>query len=263
MRKLTADEQKQVSFEILLYFANFCDDHKLKYYLYYGTLLGAVRHKGFIPWDDDIDVIMQRSDYSKLIELLDGKLLRGKYKLIHTEKVGAINPFVKLIDTTTLVINKNSKSDTHLWIDIFPVDNYPSNPTDGKNAIKKVSSLLLFQNAANSRIFSGSTFLRSLLKVPFSIYSHIMGASYFTEKMVQNATQFNYSGNYANLVAGDSHESPIEESDLINPVDVEFNNHLFHTVNHYQKYLSKQYGNYMELPPENKRFSHMIEAYRR
>ena len=68
-RPITLDEQKKVMLNILVEFANFCDEHNLTYYLDAGTLIGAVRHKGFIPWDDDIDVDMPQKDYDKFIEL--------------------------------------------------------------------------------------------------------------------------------------------------------------------------------------------------
>ena len=70
-RPMTLDEQKKVMLNILVEFAKFCDEHNLRYYLDAGTLIGAVRHKGFIPWDDDIDVNMPQKDYDKFIEEYD------------------------------------------------------------------------------------------------------------------------------------------------------------------------------------------------
>ena len=70
-KPMTLDEQKKVMLNILVEFAKFCDEHNLMYYLDAGTLIGAVRHKGFIPWDDDIDVNMPQKDYDKFIEEYD------------------------------------------------------------------------------------------------------------------------------------------------------------------------------------------------
>ena len=67
MKKLTDKEVKQIELDILEYVHNFCEENGLKYIMNYGTLIGAVRHKGFIPWDDDIDISMPRADYEKLL----------------------------------------------------------------------------------------------------------------------------------------------------------------------------------------------------
>ena len=69
MRELTLEEVQNISLEIFTKFDEICREHNLKYFMMYGTLLGAVRHKGFIPWDDDIDVWMFREDYNKLCEI--------------------------------------------------------------------------------------------------------------------------------------------------------------------------------------------------
>ena len=73
MRKITdLKELKKIELDILLYIDRICREHNLLYYMAYGTLLGAVRHKGFIPWDDDIDIVMPRPDYEKLIKIMRG-----------------------------------------------------------------------------------------------------------------------------------------------------------------------------------------------
>ncbi len=262
MIKLNSAEQKQVIFEILSQFAIYCDKHHLKYYLYYGTLLGAVRHHGFIPWDDDIDVVMMRNDYQKLRSLLATEPINKHYQLLTFEDHNTANPYAKIVDLNTCVKNKNSLADKHLWIDIFPLDYLPEDKLLSEKAIKKTAHLLLLQNAANAKIFSGSSILRAIIKLPFALYAHFKGADYFAQKMIVNAQKYPASTKLANLVAGDQHESAISLTDLINYVDLEFNGQLFHTVNNYKKYLAHQYGDYLKLPPLNKRSGHHIEAYK-
>ena len=87
MRKIeTVDELKKIELDILLYFSQFCEKHGLRYFLAYGTLIGAVRHQGFIPWDDDIDIQMPREDYNKLIELYEKENTNVRYELVSPEQ---------------------------------------------------------------------------------------------------------------------------------------------------------------------------------
>ena len=82
MRELTADETKKIELEILLHVDKFCRDNGIQYFLAYGTLIGAVRHKGFIPWDDDVDINMSRENYNWMIENYNRMNPGGRYKLI-------------------------------------------------------------------------------------------------------------------------------------------------------------------------------------
>ena len=75
--KLTLDEIKSIEINILSYVASLCEKHNLRYFLAYGTLIGAIRHKGFIPWDDDIDIAMPRDDYNRLLDIM--RCEKGKY----------------------------------------------------------------------------------------------------------------------------------------------------------------------------------------
>ena len=136
MRKLTTHEVQKIEYDILVTFDQFCEANHLTYMLAGGTLLGAIRHHGFIPWDDDIDVIMPRNDYDRLLQL--PKTVIGneqkKYEIWHWKNSGSHYPFIKIVDPDTYVKTdyiRQKREIPHIWIDVFPLE------LKLKNCIKK------------------------------------------------------------------------------------------------------------------------------
>ena len=121
-KELSLEEKKKILVSILSEVHNFCDENNLKYFLPGGTLIGAVRHKGFIPWDDDIDIYMPRNDYEKF--LCEFNKESERYQVISLKTDGYYLPFGKVIDTKTVLIeNVDSDYKMGIYLDIFPLDN--------------------------------------------------------------------------------------------------------------------------------------------
>ena len=131
MRKLSSDEIKRIELSIMKELDRICREHGLTYSLAYGTALGAVRHGGFIPWDDDIDIVMPRPDYERLLSLFKNGL-KCLYKLVSYRDGSSIYQFAKLIDENTSSYETFVGRDhaTGLWVDIFPIEptDEPSSP---------------------------------------------------------------------------------------------------------------------------------------
>ena len=134
MREIKSlDEIKSIELSILKRVHSICEQNGIKYYLCGGTLLGAVRHKGFIPWDDDIDIYMKRRDYTKFVNLL--KENAEIYAEEGLELVNATTPryygriISKVIDNTTVLQENDYKTDDPIgiFIDIWPLDGTPNN----------------------------------------------------------------------------------------------------------------------------------------
>ena len=129
-------EMQTAELKILDSFLDICEKHRLRYYLNAGTLLGAVRHQGFIPWDDDIDVCMPRPDYERFLETA-AKELAGRLRLHwygNQEKDEHLQYSCQIQDTGLPLVQKIAQQDkeTYAWIDVFPLDGMPANPVKRK-----------------------------------------------------------------------------------------------------------------------------------
>ena len=127
MKYLTLEEIHKEETEILKKFISFCDENNLTYYICGGTLLGAIRHKGFIPWDDDIDVMMPRNEFEKLEKILNEKKIAENLSFISYDNGNMHYPFGKVINTNIKIDDScvKDKLEQYLWIDIFPMDGIP------------------------------------------------------------------------------------------------------------------------------------------
>ena len=138
-------------FEMLKWFHNYCKENDINYYLIGGTLLGAVRHKGYIPWDDDLDVALYRDDYNKLINCMGNQVYNDSYKLeAPLSKKDYVYPFCKIYDIkTTLVENTRFKTKRGIYIDIFPLDGIGNTE---EAALKNYKTIGFYNNLLNTRI---------------------------------------------------------------------------------------------------------------
>lgn len=256
------DEVKKIELDILKHLKKICDENNIKFFLGAGTLIGAVRHKGFIPWDDDIDVFMFRDDYNKLINIFNNT---GKYKLLSLETSSDYYlPFMKLVDSTTKVNDDVLKplNDLGIWVDIFPLDYY-----DEKLNIKKLQ-ILESKNVVSQNIYfkkSTGNFFRTLIKRIFYILYH-------------NKNPRNYAIKINNIL--NKQKIPTKECcigfSLCFPKDkwpteffeqqelLEFEGELMPCPKQYREILTIRYGDFMKLPPENEQVNHhTLNATRR
>ena len=153
MELLALEEIKKIEMELLVDLTNICKENQLKYYLTGGTLLGAIKYQGFIPWDDDIDLALPRKDYMKLIEILEQRK-NSKYKMLsvyHTKDMYL--PFGKYVDTETVVVeNAKPIKEYGVYLDVYPIDGVPS-----KKQEKFLKKLNLYKNFSYSRWESKNT----------------------------------------------------------------------------------------------------------
>ncbi len=267
---LSLDEIKNIEFNILCEFVSFCDSHDLKYYLAYGTLLGAVRHKGFIPWDDDVDVLMPRPDYDKFIELtgynpiktnLETRLYRN---CIHPN----IYPFAKVIDINTIVFEKgkSKKNISGIWIDIFPLDGYPEDKNEADTLFNKYKKLRNLQDLATTNpFFVRQNIAKKIIKTFFiAPFIKLYGVKKICKKIDILAQTYSFENckAAADFTWGDNIESYLLKSELEPATQVQFEGKNFKAPAGWQQYLTRLYGDYLQLPPEEERIPHGFIAYK-
>lgn len=274
---LTIDEIKSISFNILKYIKDICDSNSINYYLYCGTLLGAFKYNGFIPWDDDIDVVLLREDYMRLIEILS-KNNEGRYKLISIyNHKGCYYQFAKLVDSETVLIEEAKPIEgMGVYVDIIPMDSIPNEDSD--KFFKKIELLRKFATARwcsnNSRenkfAFKGSNKSNFNLKISyikasiFNIITKPLGIRFFAKKLDKYASKYSNctTDNVCRLLNGYGKKEMIPRKQFNSSKKYLFETEKFSSIKNPDIFLKKVYGNYMEeLPKEEQKSHHKIVAY--
>lgn len=267
MKEISSEELKTLQLEILQYVHDFCIKNNINYSLCGGTLIGAVRHKGYIPWDDDIDIMMSRPDYIKFAAIFNSTS-NSNYKFVYSgnDKDHYLT-FGKVYDKRTIVIE--TKHDRLLKnigvnIDVFPIDGTP-NDNGQRNAYwNKMFRLRSLNSMVFQRKLSTEKGIRRIIRYILFFLFKLIPANFFAKSINSFAQKndFNSSSNVACSVFGYGRGEEISRSDWLNFVDLDFENKKFKAISGWNNYLTGLYGDYMKLPPEEKRISpHAPQAF--
>lgn len=261
---ITLTELKDIQnaeLNILLYFDNLCRREGLTYYLAGGTQLGAVRHGGFIPWDDDIDVAMPRPDYDRLMRL--DELKQGRYVLLnHKLRPEFHNLFCKICDAYTRIneVGHESMEDYGLFIDIFPIDGFGRSEKRAKKLAKRIWTLRCGARDIDFPEKIKDNRKRMMLRPLFVT----IGLDRLAGRIEKLATRYDFRssdwrGSVMCGMKGVREVLPAyvyEENE-----DIVFEGHVLKGMKHYDEYLKAMYGDYMKLPPEDQRvWGHLINV---
>lgn len=247
-------------------FDHYCKANNLKYSLAYGTALGAVRHHGFIPWDDDIDVMMPRSDYEKLEKIYQHDIYDFYTQKRHQPYAYA---YGKLVNTNTRLIERNVKEKYELgvYIDIFPVDFYVKSAEKEifKNARKIENALHFIALKFTFRNINIRLCLKYLVIILLRVFLFISRNTpmILVEKLEKYLKKFyNDSEDMKVIVGGSENECDFKDSDFDSLIPIDFEEKTFMILKDYDRYLKNVYGDYMKLPPKSKRVSnHNFDAF--
>ncbi len=261
MRRINTDEYKQILLEILTDFDEFCTQNNITYYAGYGTLLGTIRHKGFIPWDDDVDIIIPRKDYVRILNEFNKRESKYKVKSLENDLFYPYN-FAKVYDTTTKLV-EGLYHDYFMgaYIDIFPLDAWPKDI----GVVKRIKRYQFWIKAKAYKISKIQGLKRNIvialckvILLPFSL----SGLLHKVEKLTASAeSETGYCGNVASNVYG--MKEKMKTQWLENEMKVPFENIQIKIPTMCDAILTQLYGDYMTPPPIEKQTTHHInEVYK-
>ena len=271
---LSLQEIQKVSLDILKFVAKICEDNSIQYYLMYGTLIGAIRHKGYIPWDDDVDIMMPRPDYIKFLQYAKThKEEFGHYEIFNREtNKNYIYGITRVSDSRYKIIEEGRTNyGIGIFIDIYPYDGLGNESTEALLTLKKTRKYcdkivgIIHPQQQKKHYKNIKEFYSSIYH---KIKNKILGVNYYYKKLDKLSTKYSYDEStfvgpviwffsqpqkvlFRRSLFGNNYKHIF--------VDREFNIPIY-----YDNLLTQEYGDYMTLPPEEKRTGHHdYKAYKK
>lgn len=261
MELINRNVQKQLLVATLDIIDDFCRKNNISYYLLGGTLIGAVRHKGFIPWDDDIDICMLRNDYNRFIhEFSDSS---GRYELLAFENdENWYLPTAKVIDTNTFLSEDvPGAKDIGLFVDIFPIDNCPGEYNTSckfANSLNIYRQMLTYKNLGYSK--NRYRVKNAILRVLHGVLKPV-SKKWLVEQITCKASKYcdgddncKFVGELTNMPYGC--REIYEKEWFKQTVELEFEGRKYWAPVGYHNVLTMCFGDYMKLPPAEQQISH-------
>lgn len=254
MKELTVEDIQKRGLEMLSFFDKYASEHNIKYFLSGGTLLGAVRHQGFIPWDDDIDLMLPRDDYERLIEDFEET---EEYKILSCDKMADYEyDYARIIDKSTKLEWKDYKtSQMGVFVDLFPIDGFPRS-----RALSNLHSIHVFfiKNLWASAMVPGEWNKSRVAGVRNLIRIFTAKPNNYCNHINRIAKMYDYNKcDYAGVAITTHYLFKERNRRAIydEVVRLNFEKLLLPAPKQYNEYLEQLYGDYMKLPPEEKRIS--------
>lgn len=261
MTKIDVDEIKSLQLDIMKQVHNFCKIHGIKYFLAYGTLIGAIRHRGYIPWDDDIDIMMLRPDYEKFVAMFNGSC-KNLIVVAPENDLNYYAPYANVIDTRTILEEYNINHlgrDVGVKIDVFPLDAVSKSPIKQKldKFCCRFLNAVLLNKKTTYKKEKTKGFARTLLYVLESFFFWLIPYK-FAQWSILKVSQSNEWENAVSVdnIATGIYENPKSIDWFSETIEWPFEDCAFNVPQGYDEYLKNRYGDYMKLPPEDEQVPH-------
>lgn len=244
---------------MLKWFHDYCNNHELTYYIVGGSMLGAIRHGGFIPWDDDIDVVLPRPDYDRLINLFQNKIDHYLLESPYTGNDDFYYTYAKLYDTDTTLVERTKRNCRRgLYIDVFPLDGIGKTEKEVDKNFLKVDILNMFLMTRTCAITKRRGFLKNAsIAVSRIIPQFIVNDHKLVLQVDKVAASFGYeeSKYVANLMGAYRKMEVMEKSIFGKPTEYQFEDIVVNGVEKYEEFLTHIYGDWRKLPPKEKQIT--------
>ena len=254
-RKLNIAEIKEVELGVMDYIHKICQEKGINYTLAYGSLLGAVRHKGFIPWDDDLDIALKRQEYDRLYKAIqeDNDKI---YKVVSWENDARYPyPFYRVYDSRTVYENNYIQNDIELGIcvDVFPFDDY-------KDVNKEITKLDMCRRLSVYTLYgirNKDAGVKNLVRYLLLIVFRLTRVKIWNKRL-NNCSKASVDSGYIDyLMESKRYSTKIDSKSLDKVIDSKFENRIYRIPQEYDHILTTIYGSdYMEIPPVEKRIQH-------
>lgn len=264
MHKLALDDIKKIELELMRQVDSICRERGFRYTLIGGTLLGAVRHKGFIPWDDDIDIAMPRRDYDQFIDYCINN--NTSFDIISSQTTQDYNYlFAKICDRKTVIQNSSEKwcgnNNVGVYIDVFPLDGMGMNLKEANHNFNRTTFKRELLVAATWKQFTRSktkSILYEPLRFAFYVISRFVNPKKIISSLENRFRKISFDTSaYVGCYCGSYRRKEIMPATIFQDyIEMEFENTSFMGIKRYDDNLKKIYGDYMKLPPKEKRVTH-------
>ena len=261
MKRITdIKELRNIQLNILDAIHNFCINNNITYFLSSGTLIGAVRHKGFKPWDDDIDLYMPRDSYEKFKKKF---YKTGKYVIFSSDSI--INypwTYAKVVDTDTKLIEHYFPNfEIGINIDIFPIDYVANNKIKRKFIYKTLNFLYSIRKGKVKTDIKDSSLKGKLGRIDLRLIPiKVKTIDRIISKIISITKNSDIVANLTESGPRNS-EKFFSKNAISKSIDIHFEDRIYKTMIGFDEYLTITYGNYMQLPPVEKRQQHNVTTY--
>lgn len=249
--------------DMLKWFHAFCVENNLRYYALGGTLLGAVRHKGFIPWDDDIDVGLPREDYNKLIALSSSLPEPYVLETPQSEAKDFLYAYSKLYNTDTTLTEKGKKNIKRgIYLDVFPLDGLGNSEEEAKKNFDRTAKLVKKLAVRVSPVRKGRGFAKNCAVVlARCVPQFLLNDKKLARKLDNTAARIHFDDSVyvGNLVCNYKPNNILKSENFGTPQLYQFEDTEIYGAENCDGYLTQVFGDWRKLPPESERISYHLK----
>ena len=263
---LSKEELKDSQMNILKFIDRVCKENDISYFVNYGTLLGAIRHKGFIPWDDDIDICLYREDYDRFINVVK-EMKDNRYQVLDYDSSDwYFQNFAVILDTDTVIEDhiKVEPHDTSVFVDVFPVERFDDVKVVDKARL--LATLRVISYIQLQYVQYGDSKLKDFCRKIMWYLLRLVNPRFFGKRIDKLINKYrNPSGKYEGLIGcgKDGRKEVFPAGTYTELIEVPFEDMMVPIPKNYDEFLTQFYGDYMQIPSQEEidYKSHGIKAY--